>query len=106
MAIYKREQRKKAQRYTSYLVPDYSSGQRVLKSFASLPEAKQKAHEIAEGTAEGKTDFLSWADDLRVEIRKSLEALEPTGLTLLPASQLLAEAVKILGGHSELLAAC
>lgn len=50
--------------------------------------------------------MLRWEDDLRAELRKAIEAVQPTGTTILPAAQLFAEAVKVLGGHEQLLAAC
>ena len=107
MPIYARKQIKQGSVYTSYSLPDHSSGRRKFWSFANLSEAKEKALEIAEATHSGKSEVLFWADDLRVEIRRSLDTVEPTGMNLLPACQLFAQAVQILGGKSdELLAAC
>ena len=105
--IYLRSQSKKNTVYKNYSVPDYSSGERKLWTFADMSEAREKATEIAEATQYGKTEILNWEEGLRAEIRKSLDAVEPTGLSLLPACQLFSQAVQMLGGKSdELLAAC
>jgi len=102
-----RSQRKKNSVYKSYSVPDYSSRKRKLWTFADLSEAKEKATEIAEATQYGKSEILNWEEGLRAEIRKSLDAVKPTGLSILPACQLFSQAVQMLGGKSdELLAAC
>src|SRR5439155_11196376 len=92
--------------YITYAVPDYScGGKRRLHSFSDLAKAKEKAGSIADAILAGDPGTLKF-DDLRLEIRRSLEALEPTGLNLLPAAQLVAAAAKILGGHEDLLTAC
>ncbi|MBU6401714.1 MAG: hypothetical protein KGS61_15460 [Verrucomicrobia bacterium] len=103
---YSRKQTKNGTEYTNYLVPDYSAGRRKVWTFADFAAAKTKAAEVAEATASGRTEVLQWEDDLRVEIRKSLDNLQPTGLTLLPACSLFTQAVNILGGTDDLLAAC
>ncbi len=92
--------------YISYVVNDYTGGKRKQYPFASEREATAKAVEIAQAVAAGQTEVLKWEDGLRVEIRKSLEVVEPTGMTILPAVTLLAQAVGILGAPDELLAAC
>src|SRR2546421_12309571 len=97
---------KNGQSYTSYAVSDYTSGSRRLHTFADLEKAKQKAQEIATAIAKGEPEVLHWQDDLRVELRMAMETLQPTGVTVLPASQFFAQAVKILGNSDELLAAC
>ncbi len=111
---YVRQQTKNGKTYTSYSVPDHSAGKRKLRCFADPKEAKERARAIAEAVASGKVEFLNdadkvqdWQSSLRPEILKALEAVEPSGMTILPASQLLAQAVKILNGRSnELLLAC
>jgi integrase len=104
--IYQYRRVKKGKEYSSFAVVDHSQSERRLLTFSDLGAAKAKAAEIAEATAKGKTEILQWEDGLRVEIRKSLEAIEPTGLTLLPASQLFAQAVQVLGTPYQLLQAC
>ena len=105
--IYGRKQTKGGVVYNSYCLPDHSSGRRKFRTFADLSEAKAKAAEIAEAITFGKSEVLYWEDDLRLEIRRSLDTVESTGISLLPACQLFSQAVRILGGKSdELLAAC
>ena len=104
--VYKHERTKKGKVYSSFAVSDYTGGKRKLHTFSNLQAAKDKAAEIAIATAQGETEVLHWEDSLRVEIRKSLEIAEKTGLSLLPATQLFGQAVEILGNTSEVLQAC
>jgi hypothetical protein len=103
--VYKTKAVKGGHGYTSYVVSDYSKGKRKCWSFADEKQARAKVAEIADALAEGKTYVLLWEEGLRAEIRKALQAVEQTGISLLPAWQLFAEAVKILGGTDQLLTA-
>ena len=104
---YERHQVKNGIVYTSYSIPDYIDGKRKLRTFADLAEAKTKATEIAEAIQQGQPELQRWQDGLRIEIRRSLETIVPTGLNLLPACTLLNQAVAILDGKTDkLLAAC
>src|SRR2546421_11194979 len=84
---------KNGQSYTSYAVRDYTSGSRRLHTFADLEKAKQKAPEIATAIAKGEPEVLHWQDDLPVELRMAIDTVQPTAGPVLPASQLLAQAV-------------
>jgi len=106
VSVYRTTQVKNGKRYINYTIPDYSNGQRRMRYAADLEKARQMAGEIAEAIANGKADVLKWEDGLRVELRKALEAVSTTGVTILPATQLFAEAVKVLGSHEQLLSAC
>lgn len=99
-------QRKGDKVYTRYVVMDYSEGTRKQRSFADLRAAKVKAGEIAAALAAGEQQLMVPLDGLRLELRRTLELLAPTGLALLPAATLLVQATNILGGHTDLLAAC
>src|SRR5258708_1784081 len=103
--LYRRKQHKNGAVYISYAVADCSARTRRLYTFSNLDEARAKAGAIADAILAGDPATIK-IDDLRLEIRRALEALEPTGLGLLPAAQLIVGATKILGGHGELLAAC
>ena len=104
--IYERRQLKKGVRYISHTIPDHSSGVRKLWTFADLGDAKAKANEIATAIQTGQPDIVAWQDGLRIELRRAMEAVEPTGLTILPACTLFNQAVSILGSPNKLLAAC
>lgn len=114
VTIYRTKQVKGGKTYFNHAIVDYSSGERRLRYAANLAEAKERAKAIANGTASGQTKYLNdrdevndWKSDLRPEILKAMESVAPTGLSILPAAQLFAQAVKILSGRSdELLAAC
>lgn len=114
VTIYRTKQVKGGKTYFNHVIVDYSSGKRQLRYAANLAEAKERAKAIARGTASGQTKYLNdrdevndWKADLRPEILKALEAVAPTGLTILPASQLVSQAIKVLDGRSnELLPAC
>ena len=104
---YERRQVKSMSVYTSYSIPDHTTGKRKLWTFADLAEAKAKATEIAEAIQQGQPEIINWQDGLRIEIRRSLETIAPTGLNLLSACTLLNQAVAILDGKTDkLLAAC
>ncbi len=99
-------QRKKGVPYTRYVVMDYRSGRRKQKSFSNIAKARKHAKEIADELMQGHPVDMVSLDGLKLEIKKSLEQLNPTGLSLFPASSLLAQAVRILGTPDDLLAAC
>lgn len=99
-------QRKGGKVYVRYVVMDYTEGTRKQRSFADLRAAKAKAGEIAEALATGEQQLMVPLEGLRLEVRRSLEMLAPIGLDLLPATTLLVQATRILGGYADLLAAC
>ena len=99
VCVYKTKRVKNGKTYVNHSIVDYSSGKRRLRYAADLEEAKQIAAEIAEAIAKGKPEVMKWEDGLRVELLKALEAVDTTGVTILPATQLFAEAVKVLGSH-------
>ncbi len=112
--VYLRKLLKNGRTYTSYFVPDHTSGKRKLLCFSDLGDAKERAKAIAEGTAKGETKYLNdrdtvndWKADIRPEILKAIEVIIPTNVTILPAAMLFAQAIRILEGRSdELLTAC
>jgi len=104
--IYTTQESKKGEVYVSYKVADHSQGDRKLWRFADLEKAKAKANEIADAINAGETEVLKWEQGLRLELRKALEAIQPTGLSIYPAASLFAQAVKILGSSTDLLSAC
>ena len=104
--VYRRDRVKGEKTYTSFIVTDYSSGERDFQTFSDFKEAKEKAQEIAGCIATGRAEVLAWEDGLRTELRLALRAVEPTGIKILPACQMFADAVKILGSADQLLLAC
>jgi hypothetical protein len=104
--VYRREQVVRGRTYSGYLVPDHSTGRRKLWFFSQPEGAKAKAKEIADAVATGRAEVLAWEDTLRTELRLALRAVEPTGINILPACQMFADAVKTLGGADQLLVAC
>src|SRR5262245_19032419 len=89
---------KNGRKYTAYIVNENRDGRRRQHSFADQDAARHKAAAIAEAVAAGKSEVLRWEDELLLELRKALEAIEPTGVSILPASLIFAQAVNILGG--------
>lgn len=91
-----------------FVIADYSSGKRVRHVRTDEHSAREKAREVCEMLAKGKQQerALIANDELKYEVRRSLEVLEPTGKRLLPAATLFAQAVSILGNTDELLRAC
>ena len=104
--VYRRDRVKGEKTYTSFIVTDYSSGERDFQTFSDFKEAKEKAQEIAGCIATGRAEVLAWEDGLRTELRLALRTVEPTGIKILPACQMFADAVKILGSADQLLLAC
>jgi len=104
--IYKAKAIKNGRQYTSYLFGDYSQGTRKIRSFAVLDDAKVKAREVAAAIHSGQTDSTEWSNLERLEAHQAMEAVAPTDLSILSACQLFTQAVTILGGHKDLLAAC
>jgi hypothetical protein len=102
--VYKRTQRKGRKRYTYYQVPNHSDGGRHMEHFATLAEAKDKATEIAEATAQGDADMLSYSA-LKRPLQNALEAIEPTGLRIDHACRLVADACQIVA-PDKILEAC
>jgi hypothetical protein len=88
------------------MVDDRSTGRRKWWTRSTLAKAKEKAGEIAEAIQKGNAEASRWDSGLRLELRKSLEAVEPTGMTIFPACQIFAQAVRILGTADEILTAC
>jgi integrase len=104
--VYTRQRTRSGRHSTEYIVDDRSGRDRKHHTFAKLEDAKAKAGEVAELIQRGEADVLKWSEGLRLELRKALEAVEPTGVSILPAAQLFAQAVRILGAKDDLLAAC
>ena len=96
------------ERATRFIIPDYTSGHRVRHVRLTETEARDKAKEVCEILAKGKQDERALMADagLKYEVRRAMEALEPTGKRLLPAALLFVEAVSILGTADELIRAC
>ena len=103
--VYTRHRTRLGRESTEYIVDDRSGRKRKHHAFAKLEDAKRKAAEIAELIQKGQVEITKWESGLRVELRKALEAIQPTGVSILPAAQLFAEAVRILGSKDDLLAA-
>lgn len=106
VTINKTSQTKKGRVYTAYVVSDYSNGSRKQWPFADLDDAKAKAVEIADAINQGLSEKERWEIGLRLEIRKALEALEPTGVSLLRAAELFVQALGVIGSADQLLSAC
>lgn len=106
VTIYRTRRIKNGKTYVSHTIVDFSGGKRRLRYAAKLDKAKAMAKAIAAATVQGKSDVVNWEDGLRVEIRKAIEAVATTGVSILSAAKFFSEAVKILGGHDQLLTAC
>ena len=81
-----------------YVIPDYTSGRRVRRVCTSKASAKEKAKEICEILARGKTEertILS-DQDLRQNIRNAIEILRNVGMEIRPGAELLAKVLKII----------
>ncbi len=102
--VYKRKQRKGKKRYTYYQVPRHEDGERHIEHFATLEEAKAKATEIAEVTAQGDPELIAYSA-LKRPLQNALEALEPTGLRIDHACRLVADACQIIASD-KILEAC
>jgi hypothetical protein len=104
--VYKRTQRKGKKRYTYYQVPNHNHGEqkRHMEHCATLAEAKAKATEIAEATAQGDPQLLSYSA-LKRPLQNALEALEATGLRIDHACRLIADACQIIA-PDKFLEAC
>lgn len=99
-------QTKQGRVYTAYVVNDYSNRKRKQWPFADLKEAKDKATEIADAINQGLSEKDRWEIGLRLEIRKAMEALGPTGVSLLRAAELFVQCLGIIGSADQLLSAC
>jgi site-specific recombinase XerD len=106
VTINQTRQKKKGRVYTAYVVSDYSNGSRKQWPFADIAEAKAKAVEIADAINQGLSEKERWEIGLRLEIRKALEALEPTGVSLLRATELFVQGLGIIGSPDQFLPAC
>ena len=102
--VYERHRIKSERSYTEFIVDDRSSGGRKLWTRSTLAQAKEKAAEVAEAIQKGNVQASQWESGLRLELRKALETLEPTGMGILPACQIMVQAVRILGNPDDLLA--
>jgi hypothetical protein len=104
--VYERRREKAGRSYNEFMVDDRSTGRRKWWTRSTLAEAKAKAGEIAEAIQKGNVEASRWDSGLRLELRKSLEALAPTEVSILPACQIFAQAVRTLGTPDEILTAC
>ncbi|HVK59684.1 MAG TPA: hypothetical protein VM735_12945, partial [Candidatus Kapabacteria bacterium] len=104
--VYERHRTKAGRSYPEFIVDDRSSGGRKFWTRSTLADAKVKAAEVAEAIQKGNVPASRWESGLRLELRKALETLEPTGMGILPACQIMAQAVRMLGNPDDLLAAC
>lgn len=108
--IYGRSQVKKGRTYQSFTVIEWCDGKRVLRTFASRDEAREKAKGIAEAIATGRGN--NWIETLTTHERANmsesitLAAEAGFGASYVSAMRLLRDAVKIVGGPDQLLVAC
>ncbi len=84
--------------YVFFQVADYSTGQRRLRSFSDLAEARCEAERIASAIASGEAAVLDLSAQDRSAYVRSLELLKSTGTPVEVASATYAEAFKVLGG--------
>ena len=89
-----------------YIIPDYTSGQRVRHVRTSESAAKEKAKEICETLARGKAEdrIILTNDDLRYDLRRSMELMQSVGVEIRQGAELLVAALRIIPAD-ELLAA-
>lgn len=85
--------------YEAFAVADTSSGKRRLKKFSDLAKAKREAHRIAialsrQDNAAAGLDFRDAATFQRIR-----STLEPLGVTLEAAADVLIEASRFVGIH-------
>jgi len=94
------------ERPTRYVIADYTSGHRVRRVRTSLAAAKEKAKEICETLARGKSEdrAIITSNDLRYNLRKALELMQSVGIEIRQGAELLAAALRIVPAD-ELLAA-
>src|SRR4051812_37148317 len=79
-------------RYASghrYVIPDYSQGKRIRHIRTTESEARDKAKEICEILATGRQEERGMLadDDLKFDVRRAREILQPTSLRLSRAAQ-------------------
>src|SRR4051812_39892537 len=89
---------KSATGYESFQVADYSSGKRVLRTFADEAEARREAKVIAKAISKGEAAVLSLTNQDKAAYVRALDNLKPTGTRIEIATLHFAEAFKILGG--------
>jgi hypothetical protein len=81
-----------------FVIPDYSTGERVRHVRTTEREAREKAKEVCEILAKGKQrerGFLG-DDDLKFDARRAMEILQPTGLRLSRAAQVVADCCELI----------
>jgi integrase len=95
-----------AKGYTSYVVAWSLNGERKLKTFADLAEAKREAKGIAESIAVGETALLDLRGEDRLAYSRALDALSDAKTPLDVAAAEYAECVRLLAGMSSVTEAC
>jgi len=95
--IYRVTQQKSG--YTFFQVADKQNGKRRLLSFGSEADAIKEATRIAKLNAAGESQALNFRDADAVTYSVARARLKPTGIDLLSACGIVADAVKLLGSN-------
>lgn len=106
--VYKRTRNKNGEDYSEYRLADCREGKsrdkRKFFYFTSLEAAEAKALELAGAMNTGQADVLTLTTQDKACYLRALKLLEPTGLSLIVAAELVAEMHRRLKGRSPLKA--
>lgn len=88
-----------------WIIADYSSGSRRLRSFADLRTARAEATRIAHLLRAGDTEGAAMTGDERRDLVRATELVAPLKLDVPTACALFAEAAQLIGPHAVVAAA-
>lgn len=95
--IYQRDKKVNGTRYAVFEVADYTTGQRVLRSFSDRDKAVKEAERIEKCLAAGDIRGAQMRGTDVASFGRASELLKPTGVSLEICAAHFAEAFKILG---------
>lgn len=96
--IYSRSIEKRGKTYPLHTLAYYEAGQRVMRSFADLGEAKQEADKAADRLEKGERDVLKLTNSDQSAFALAANKLKPFGIPLLSAVEEYVQVLKILNG--------
>lgn len=81
-----------------FIIPDYTTGERVRHVRTTESEAREKAKDVCKILAKGRQQERGFLgdDDLKFDARRALEILQPTGLRLMRAAQVVADCCELI----------
>ena len=104
--IYEHQRRTSTEKKrTDFLIADYTSGVRRLRSFADHGKARSEALKIARQLASGDATAATMRNSEAASYGRAVELLRPTGAALEVAAGAYAKSFEILGGDAVIEAA-